>query len=314
MAAPGVTAASPHTSRLRKYVIGVLVAMAVIYLAICVFLYLKQDQMVFVPPAEYEKVTPLNLGIPFEDLHIPVNGSDQIHAWWIPASSPSDKVMLSFHGNGSVLEDNITLVLRAKSRLAPLPRLPTKQMELIPLHEIGLNVLAIDYRGLGSSSSGLPNEKRVYDDARAAYTYLTIKRGVHNRDIILEGHSLGTGPATEMAREHDDVGGLILVSPFTSTPDIVKVHSEFWWAWPFPYRLLSHNRFDNLSKIDSVHVPVLIAVGTSDDITIPEMAKALYRRANEPKRLYLAPGAGHNSIWETEGLQNQISAFIQTLH
>ena len=134
--------------------------MAIIYLAICALLYFQQDQMVFVPPTEYEKVTPLKISIPFEDLLIPVNGSEQIHAWWIPASSPSNKVVLSFHGNASVLEDNITVVLRAKSGLAPLPRLPTKQMELIPLHELGVNVLAIDYRGLGSSSSGLPNEKR----------------------------------------------------------------------------------------------------------------------------------------------------------
>jgi fermentation-respiration switch protein FrsA (DUF1100 family) len=59
---------------------------------------------------------------------------------------------------------------------------------------------------------------------------------------------------------------------------------------------------------------LLIAVGTSDDIAIPSMAQALYERANEPKRLYLEPGAGHNSIWETEGLQNQMSAFIQTVH
>jgi len=27
-----------------------------------------------------------------------------MHAWWIPASPPSDKVLLMFHGNGYVLE------------------------------------------------------------------------------------------------------------------------------------------------------------------------------------------------------------------
>lgn len=86
MAAPGVTAAFPRTSRLREYFIGVLVAMAIIYLAICVFLYFQQDRMLFVRLAEYEKLTPFNIGIPFEDLYIPVNGSEQIHFWWIPAS------------------------------------------------------------------------------------------------------------------------------------------------------------------------------------------------------------------------------------
>ncbi len=222
------------------------------YVALCLFIYFQQDQMQFPTLTEYEKVTPLNIGIAFEDLHIPVNRSEQIHAWWIPASSPSNKVVLSFHGN----------------------------------------------------ASGMPNEKRVYDDARAAFTYLTVQRGVPSRDIILEGHSLGTGPATEMAKEHPDVGGLVLVSPLTSTPDIVKVVPEFWYLRAIPVELLSHNKFDNLSKIDSVHVPVLVAVGTSDDVTIPAFAQILYQKANQPKRLYLVPRAGHMDIWETEGLQN----------
>ena len=97
---------------------------------------------------------------------------------------------------------------------------------------------------------------------------------------------------------------------------MVKYVPELWYLRPFPYRLLSHSNFDNLSKIDSVHVPVFIAVGTADDTTIPAMAQALFQKANEPKRLYLSPGAGHNSIWESGGqaLQDQISAFIQTIH
>jgi pimeloyl-ACP methyl ester carboxylesterase len=47
----------------------------------------------------------------------------------------------------------------------------------------------------------------------------------------------------------------------------------------FPIRLLSHNRFDNLSKIESVHVPVFIAVGMNDDLTPPAMVQALFQKA-----------------------------------
>jgi hypothetical protein len=193
MAAPSVTGPS-RKSRFRKYLVGFLVALVAVYLALCLFIYFQQDQMQFPTLAEYENVTPLNIGVAFEDLNIPVNGSEKIHAWWIPASPPSSKV----------LEDNITVELRAKSGLAPLPRLPIKQMDVIPLHKLGVNVFAIDYRGYGLSSPGMPNEKRVYDDARAAFTYLTARRGVPSRDIIEEGHSLGTGPATEIAKEHPD--------------------------------------------------------------------------------------------------------------
>jgi hypothetical protein len=112
--------------------------------------------------------------------------------------------------------------------------------------------------------------------------------------------------------EHPDAGGLILISPFTSVPDAAKA---IWYLNAFPIRLLSHNRFDNLSRIESVHVPVFIAVGTNDELTPPAMAQALFQKANEPKRLYLAPGAGHNDMISVGGqpLFDQLIAFLQTL-
>jgi len=137
--------------------------------------------MTFPAPLEYAKATPLDAGIPFEDLHIPVNGSEQIHAWWIPAFTASDKVLLVFHGNGYVLEQ-------------------AARGELASLHALGTNLLMIDYRGYGSSSPGTANEKRVYEDARAAFTYLTVERRVATRDIIFLGRSIGTAPQLRWRR------------------------------------------------------------------------------------------------------------------
>jgi hypothetical protein len=255
--------------------------------------------MTFPAPTQYAKATPSDAGISFEDLRIPVDGSEWIHCWWIPAASPSDKVLLVFHGNGYVLDQGFS----GKSN---------NEVEFVPLQRLGANLLLVDYRGYGSSSPGTPNEKRVFDDARAAYAYLTTQRNVASGNIILLGRSIGTGPATELATEHPDAGGLILISPFTSVPDAAKA---IWYLNAFPIRLLSHNRFDNLSRIESVHVPVFIAVGTNDDLTPPAMTQALFQKANEPKRLYLAPGAGHNDMISVGGqpLFDQLSAFLQTL-
>jgi fermentation-respiration switch protein FrsA (DUF1100 family) len=82
-------------------------------------------------------------------------------------------------------------------------------------------------------------------------------------------------------------------------------------AFPF-----IHNRFDNLSKISLVHVPVFITVGTEDTLTPPEMANVLFRHANQPKQLYLVPGADHNGIVAVGGqaLERQVSAFINSVH
>jgi uncharacterized protein len=252
--------------------------------------------MTFPAPSQYAKASPADVGIAFEDLHIPVNGSELVHAWWIPASGASDKVLLMFHGNGYVLEQAAGSVGEVKS-----------------LHNLGPNLLLVDYRGYGSSSPGTPNETRVYEDARAALAYLITQRQVRVNNVIFMGRSIGTGPATQLAVEHPDAGGLILESPFTSVSEAAKAT---WYLRAFPLSLFVHNRFDNLSKIGSVHVPVFITVGTEDPLTPPEMAKALFQQANEPKGLYLVPGADHNGIVRVGGqkLEYQISGFVDRLH
>jgi fermentation-respiration switch protein FrsA (DUF1100 family) len=262
------------------------------YVGFGALFYFQQDQMTFPAPSQYAKATPSDAGIAFEDLHIPVNGAEQVHAWWIPASQPTDKVLLMFHGNGYVLEQ------------AAAP-----EGEVKSLHHLGPNLLLVDYRGYGSSSPGTPNETRVYEDARAALDYLLNQRHVSIHDVIFMGRSIGTGPATQLAVEHTDAGGLILESPFTSVPEAAKA---IWYLRAFPLSLFVHNRFDNLSKIGSVHVPVFITVGTEDTLTPPEMAKALFQDANQPKELYLVPGADHNGIVGIGGqaLEKQISGFI----
>ncbi|MGC2293645.1 MAG: alpha/beta hydrolase, partial [Candidatus Acidiferrales bacterium] len=282
-----------QASGLTRVVATLLTIAFLIYAATCAYFYFEQDQITFPAPAEYPPATPASVGIPFEDLHIPANRPEQIHAWWVPASPVSNKVLLVFHGNGYVLEQAAT-------------------RELVPLHSLGTNLLMIDYRGYGSSSRMAPNEQRVYEDARAAFAYLVIQRKVPGRDIIFLGRSIGTGPATEMANEHPEAGGLILISPFTSTIDVAKT---IWYLRLFPLSLLSHNRFDNLSKMDGVHIPVFISVGTADRLTPPAMAQALFARSNQPKRLYLSPGADHDDVMDTgvNMLEAQIRAFIQTI-
>jgi uncharacterized protein len=170
----------------------------------------------------------------------------------------------------------------------------------------------VDYRGYGSSSPGTPNETRVYEDARAALTYLLTQRHLSIHDVIFMGRSIGSGPATQLALEHPDAGGLILESAFTSVPQAAKA---IWYLRVFPLSLFIHNRFDNLSKIGSVHVPVFITVGTADTLTPPDMAQALFQHANQPKQLYLVHGADHNGIVMTGGtaLESQISAFISSI-
>jgi pimeloyl-ACP methyl ester carboxylesterase len=290
------TAVGPTRKRILRILITTLMSLLLLsYVGLGALFYFQQDQMTFPAPSHYPNATPSDDGIAFEDLHIPVAGSEQMHAWWIPATQPSNKVVLMFHGNGYVLE-------QAAGATG----------EVIALHQLGANLLIVDYRGYGSSSPGIPNETRVYEDARSALHYLLNQRHLRIREVIFMGRSIGTGPATQLALEHPDAGGLILESAFTSVPEAAKA---IWYLRAFPLSLFIHNRFDNRSKIGSVHVPVFITVGTEDTLTPPEMATALFQHANLPKQLYLVPGAGHNDIVSVGGqtLESRLSGFIDSI-
>jgi len=107
MAATSVTASQPKSHYSHRFVVRLPALLLVLYVAACAFFYFSQDRMTFPAPTTYPRATPLDAGVPFEDLHIPVNGSEQIHGWWVPAASSSSKILLVFHGNGYVLEQTV---------------------------------------------------------------------------------------------------------------------------------------------------------------------------------------------------------------
>jgi fermentation-respiration switch protein FrsA (DUF1100 family) len=57
---------------------------------------------------------------------------------------------------------------------------------------------------------------------------------------------------------------------------------------------LAKNRFDSARKLSLVHCAVLITHGEPDETVPTAQARALYAAANEPRRLLIFPGAGHN--------------------
>lgn len=238
------------------------------------FIYFRQSALLFPAPNTYSRSTPASIGLPFEDLQIPVTATDRLHAWWIPAAPPARKVILMFHGNGYVLDDMVA-------------------DEVDRLHEMGTDLLLVDYRGYGTSSPIVPNEGTVDEDADASLNYLLRLRKIPMGHVFILGRSLGTGPAAYLAEKTPGLGGLILESPFTSVEDAA---ARLWYFGIYPARLMLHTHFDNQSRIGSVHVPILIACGTADTLTPPSMAIEIFHQAHEPKQLYLVPGAGHDDL------------------
>lgn len=78
------------------------------------------------------------------------------------------------------------------------------------LYNLGVNCFIFDYRGYGNSE-GKPSEEGTYLDVKAAYKWLTEKKGISPDDIIVFGRSLGGSIAAHLASEVK-VGALIIES------------------------------------------------------------------------------------------------------
>ena len=253
-----------------------------LYLAICLSLRLGQTKLIFFPDSTI-KSTPQKHNLNYQDVWIDVR-EDKIHGWWIQAQQKSAPVLLYFHGNGSNNGDLVDLALI--------------------FHKLGLSVLLIDYRGYGKSSLIFPNEKRLYEDAEAAWQYLTDIQKIEPNKIITYGHSLGGAIAIELATKHPEMGGLITEGTFTSIKSMAK-HS-----YPldiFPLELLITQRFDSINKIESLQVPLLMFHGTEDEIIPISMAKELYAAAPQPKQLAIVPNANHSNLDLVGGQQYLLS-------
>ena len=66
---------------------------------------------------------------------------------------------------------------------------------------LGVNVLAIDYRGF-ADSTGTPSEAGLGQDGRAAFDWL-LSNGARPEDILIMGHSLGTGVSSQLIAQLD---------------------------------------------------------------------------------------------------------------
>ena len=254
----------------------VVLALAAVYIAACIGLYLMRNRLVFPlrgglagPPHRYGVANGEAVAITTAD-------GARLTGWLLSPPEPTPKpwtVVLWFHGNGETV-----------AGLAPIFR---------AFQHPHAALLALDYRGYGAST-GTPTPANAVLDADAAMTWLKAHVDAFPDRIVVYGRSVGSGPAIQVAARHH-VAGLVLESPFTSLPAMAREHFRI-----FP-PFLAGPGFDNLGTIGRVACPVLFIHGDHDR-TIPiAMGRALARKAPLVQEFWVIPRAGHNETYELGG-------------
>ena len=119
-------------------------------------------------------------------------------------------------------------------------------------------------------------------------------RGVVPERIVLWGTSLGTGVAAEMARR--GLGSrLVLVTPYTSIPDLVTGVAPF-----LPARAMLSDYFDTLAKAGAIRMPTLVIHGDADEI-VPYAMGERVAGAISGARLVRVAGGRHGDLFMREG-------------
>jgi pimeloyl-ACP methyl ester carboxylesterase len=157
------------------------------------------------------------------------------------------------------------------------------------MQELGFSVLAIDYRGFGKSTPGLPSEETAYEDARAGWDWLAARYPQRQRYIF--GHSLGGAVAIDLAAAVPDERGTIVEGTFTSIRDVA---STMKWGW-LPIGPLISQRFEAVRKVARVGSPLLVVHGDQDRTIQSELGRKLYEAAQGRKRFLLVEGGSHYS-------------------
>jgi uncharacterized protein len=278
----------------RKLILAIAAIVSLTYISTCLFLFFRQRYLIFRPTATISMLpSDPDLNMPYENVSIPLAGDrGQIHGWWIPAPSPAEKISSLPNEPMKILKSHKAILYLSGTGGNKSSRGYLRRIE--GLRQLGFGVLAIDYRGYGQSQGEFPSEDRVYADSRAAWDYLTQVRGFSPQQIVIYGESLGGAIALDLAVRHPEAGGLIMQSTFTSMSETVKRMGYFGI---FPIDLLLTQRFDSISKVRRLSVPVLFLHGMKDTVVPFDMSQRLYKAASAPKQILLIPKAGHFGIY-----------------
>jgi len=170
---------------IRRMMIKVILIAAVVYLAVCAYLYLNQRDFIYFPQQGvlYTGEKPVEIR----------SGEITLRGWIV--NEGSDEAVIYFGGNGERPEASIP------------------DFKVIFDNQ---TVYLINYRGYGESD-GIPTEEGLCADALVIYDHVSQN---HSKVTVI-GRSLGTGVASYLASQRE-VDRLVLVEPFDSMVNVAR--------------------------------------------------------------------------------------------
>lgn len=253
----------------------------IIYGAICFFMYLYQEKLLFFPrptdPAIFEKMANTST---LERLRIQTSDGNTLDGW-MQTNPKATSTILYFGGNA---EDSSFFVGEQRYENA--------------------NIISFNYRGYGDST-GKPSESALFSDAIAIYEYLVTVRKTDPGHLVVMGRSLGSGVAAYLASQKP-VKRAILVTPYDSIESVARDAYGF-----MPVSLLLRNKFESVKYASLRQNALLCIYGGRDTLVTNPHTERLIASWNGPVQKLFLPGADHDSIVDFDGVRQAVEGFIK---
>jgi fermentation-respiration switch protein FrsA (DUF1100 family) len=216
---------------------------------------------------------------------IPVQENIAIGACFHMAEKSGGSILF-FHGNGEIVADYDELGA--------------------VYNQMGINLLAVDYRGYGRSS-GKPTVTAMMRDCHVIFDFVRkwLQQNNFTGPILLMGRSLGSASVLELAAAYKDlINGLIVESGFAYAGPLLTLLGIDLTALGFK----EEKGFRNVDKIKNFDKPTLIIHAEFDHIIPFSDGQALYDASpSKTKKLLKIPGANHNDIF-MRGLEEYLAS------
>lgn len=294
----------------------ILILVAVLLLVSAALVILVIGPLILLQPTRRTKewyrrighpLEPRDLGLPQIDLTLRTRDGIELKGWLVSSKRKRPRgTVIYLHGVGD-----------CKTAGVPLAGL---------LYRHGFHVLLYDSRAHGESGGHFCtygyHEK--YDLA-TAIDFLRQHRKLKSGPVGVFGTSMGAAVALQTAAIDPRIKGVAAEAGFTDLRTISVDYQRRIVKLPWHFlRNVAMSRSQKIARfkardvsplldVAKIHIPLLFIHGMADKLINYEYSKTLFKHANNPKELFLVPGANHTDIWEIAGTayENKILSFFR---
>ncbi|MCW4014693.1 MAG: alpha/beta hydrolase [Candidatus Bathyarchaeota archaeon] len=204
----------------------------------------------------------------------------------------------------------------------------TKNMDLA--EHLALNniaVLVFYYQGAWGSE-GTYRFSNLVSSTKDAVKYLKSQSYVDTERIGLVSHSMGAVPLSNVMSKDKSIKAGVLMSPASDiskwlAPEVIDnifsrfvgmAKSKLAYGDESEYKksmMDAAEKLNPMDKIADISAPILVIVGSKDNVTVPDDCKALYEKATPPKSWSLVDGADHGYSEHRIPLQEKVLEWLE---